>query len=127
MIAAAAVGRAGSRVPDRPTRRGERGRQDTVIGKEAGYYTTRFANILLTPFLKDEISYKGAPVQLRGAYWDNVRTQMDAAAKRLERDGLLFGMPQKEPPPAPQKSSHILGDKASALGKTLKRLRGLGN
>jgi hypothetical protein len=97
---------------------------EEVIGKEAGYYTTRFANILLTPYLKDEIAYKGAPVKLRGAYWDNVREQLGKAAKRLERDGLLFGIPQKEAPP-PQKSAHVLGDKAAALGKALKRLKGI--
>lgn len=69
-----------------------------VIDKNAGAFATRFANILLVPYLQGKVKYDGEPCLLQGDYWDDVRVKIDAASKRLEEDGVLFGLPQKKAP-----------------------------
>ena len=69
---------------------------DIILDDNADYYAIKIGGRALQPFLKGEVrNADGTPYELKGAYWNSVRDEMNTKLASLDKEGLLFGMPLK--------------------------------
>lgn len=69
---------------------------DIILDDGADYYAIKIGGRALKPFLDGEVrNGKGEPFELKGAYWNSVRDELNTKLASIDTDGLLFGMPLK--------------------------------
>lgn len=72
---------------------------DKIIRGELDYLAGKIADRFISPFLMEEVIYKGKPVLLDGPYWDKVRIALFDRNSSQEKLGVLQGLPAR--PKAP--------------------------
>lgn len=72
---------------------------DRVLKGNMDYMAGKVADNYLSPFLMEEVIFKGKPVLLDGPYWDKVRIALYHQRESHEKMGVLQGMPAKQKPP----------------------------
>ncbi len=73
---------------------------DKIIKGNMDYMASKIADKYLSPFLMEEVQYKGKPVLLDGAYWDKVRIALCNSQTSQDKLGVLHGLPVKQKPPS---------------------------
>lgn len=75
---------------------------EIILDDKADYYAIKIGGRALLPFLKGEVrGADGQPYELKGAYWDSVREELNTKLDQMDKEGLLFGMPLKGAAPKP--------------------------
>lgn len=76
---------------------------DIILDDNVDYYAIKIGGRALKPFLDGEVrNGKGETFELKGAYWNSVREELNTKLADINKDGLLFGMPLKGAAPKPE-------------------------
>lgn len=73
---------------------------DKILHGDMDYMAAKIADRFLSPFLMEQVVFKGKPVLLDGPYWDKVRIALCDHNMAQEKLGVLQGMPAR--PKAPR-------------------------
>jgi hypothetical protein len=68
---------------------------EITLSDAASYHTFKIGARALERFLDGKISTPDGPLLLQGRFWDDVRRELTDRMARLDKEGLLMGMPLK--------------------------------
>jgi hypothetical protein len=78
---------------------------EVTLKATGSYFTFKLGKLLLEPYLNGQVVVNGKPSLFEGAEWDAVREKLKVQSEKMEKEGILFGLPAKppkdDPPPPP--------------------------